>query len=120
MTAIEQLVSTDPVRGGPPPTPGHARSRSAVRGATGAAWFLVTRLATIVAASFVIFLAISAAPGDPVGLILGSHPTAAQRAAVRHDLGLDKPVLERYGDWLSGAVHGDFGRSIIYKRSIGP
>lgn len=71
-------------------------------------------------ASFLIFLAIAAAPGDPVALILGAKSTPAQRAEVRHDLGLDKPVLERYAAWLGGAVHGDFGRSIVYKRSVGP
>jgi peptide/nickel transport system permease protein len=81
---------------------------------------VATRVATLVVASFLIFVAISAAPGDPVRLIVGDKASPAAVEAVRHTLGLDKPVLQRYGDWLAGAVHGDFGQSIVYKTDVGP
>lgn len=78
-----------------------------------------SRLATIVAASFLIFAGLSAAPGDPVRAILGPHPSVQAVAHERHVLGLDRPLLVRYWDWLSGAVHGDFGTSLVYKTSVG-
>ena len=82
-----------------------------------ARWILVP-LVTILAASFVLYLALSAAPGDPVFIILGDKATAAQYAALRHQLGLDQPVLVRYVQWLGGAVHGDFGNSLVYRQSV--
>jgi peptide/nickel transport system permease protein len=121
MSAIEHIVGQDPGDARLPPAPAaRARSRSAAGQAAGATRFVGTRVATIVVASFLIFMAISAAPGNPVDVLLGANATPAQRAAARHELGLDKPVLERYGNWLAGAVHGDFGESVVYKRSIGP
>lgn len=78
-----------------------------------------SRLATIVAASFLIFAGLSAAPGDPVTAILGPHPTAVAIAHERRILGLDHPLLVRYWDWLSSAVQGHFGTSLVYKTSVG-
>lgn len=78
-----------------------------------------SRVGTVVAASFLIFVGLNAAPGDPVRAILGAHPTAAAVAHERHVLGLDHPLLVRYWDWLSGAVHGHFGTSLVYKTSVG-
>ena len=51
--------------------------------------------------------------------ILGAHPSVQAVAHERHVLGLDRPLLVRYWDWLSGAVHGDFGTSLVYKTSVG-
>ena len=70
-------------------------------------------------ASFLIFAGLSAAPGDPVTQRLGTHTTEAQRELVRHQLGLDKPLLQRYWEWLTGALHGDFGTSITYRTDVG-
>lgn len=70
---------------------------------------------TVLAASFVIFVALSLAPGDPVARLLGQRATEAERAATRQRLGLDDPILERYWHWLTGAVRGDFGTSLTYR-----
>ena len=80
--------------------------------------WLVAPVATIVASSFVIFVALAAAPGDPVAQILGARATDEQRAALRERLGLDEPLLVRYGRWVSDAVQGDFGISVVYRQDV--
>src|SRR5581483_2542511 len=80
---------------------------------------VASRLGTIVVASFLIFVGLNAAPGDPVRAILGPHPTVAAVAHERRLVGLDHPLIVRYWDWLTSAIHGDFGRSLVYKTSVG-
>jgi peptide/nickel transport system permease protein len=75
-------------------------------------------LATILIASFVLFMALAAAPGDPVLVLLGPHPTPGAIAALRAKLGMDQPLIVQYWHWLSGAVQGDFGTSIIYRTQV--
>ena len=82
-----------------------------------ARWILVP-VGTILAASFVLYAALSLAPGDPVYQLLGGRGTQEQYAALRAELGLDQPFLIRYWDWLTSAIHGDFGRSFTYKQSV--
>lgn len=80
------------------------------------AYILRRLLATIpvmvVVAVFVFFL-LRFAPGDPAAIIAGEDATAAQIAAVRAKLGLDRPVLEQFILWLGGMLQGDFGTSIF-------
>ncbi|MBS1868595.1 MAG: ABC transporter permease [Actinobacteria bacterium] len=101
--------------------PSHG-SRASHRGALAAgrtlARWLVGPLVTVLVASFVISAALALAPGDPVAQLLGPRPTAAQIAVTRHELGLDRSVPVRYWDWLSGAVHGDLGFSIVHRDSV--
>ncbi len=69
----------------------------------------------------VVFFSIYLLPGDPAHIILGgmdANPTPAQLQAVRRSLGLDRPILTRYLDWLGHLVRGDFGRSMITDRPI--
>ncbi|MFT4081656.1 MAG: ABC transporter permease [Nocardioides sp.] len=73
---------------------------------------------TVVVASFVIFVALSFAPGDPVAAILGAKATPQARAAMREKLGLDDPLLVRYWHWLGDAVHGDFGTSLTKRQAV--
>lgn len=79
---------------------------------------LAAAVATVLAASFVIFVALSFAPGDPVARLLGARATEEARAAKRTELGLDDPLLVRYWDWLSGAVQGDLGTSLTYRQDV--
>lgn len=73
---------------------------------------------TLLGLSFLIFLLGSLA-GDPSGRLAerglepGETPTAEQVEAVRHELGLDRPLLVRYGEWLGRAVRGDLGESLL-------
>jgi peptide/nickel transport system permease protein len=58
------------------------------------------------------FLMLELVPGDPAVAVLGPDATAKQYAAVRAELGLDEPLLERYVDWLGGVLTGDLGTSL--------
>src|SRR4051795_8611983 len=77
--------------------------------------FLLRRLGAGLVLVFVIatvtFFLTSLTGSDPARRIAGTQASLAQVAAKRHELGLDRPVLERYVDWLSHAVRGDFGTS---------
>lgn len=59
------------------------------------------------------FLLVDLGPGDPAAEILGENGTAADYARIRGELGLDKPVFERYVDWLGGVVRGDLGHNLV-------
>lgn len=74
--------------------------------------------ATVLTASFVIFAALSLAPGDPVSLLLGARATEEARAAKRAELGLDDPLPVRYWHWLSDALHGRLGTSFTYREDV--
>jgi peptide/nickel transport system permease protein len=80
------------------------------------AYILRRLLATIpvmaVVAIFVFFL-LRLAPGDPAAIIAGEDATAAQIAAVRTQIGLDRPIFEQFVVWLGGMLQGDFGTSIF-------
>ncbi len=52
-------------------------------------------------------------PGDPAVQIAGEFATEDQIERIRDDLGLDRPWLSRYGDWLGGAIQGDLGQSLF-------
>ena len=64
------------------------------------------------------FLLLQLVPGDPVLQILGSHATPEQQAILRHELGLDQPVVTQYIRWIGGIFRGDFGKSIIYHENV--
>lgn len=70
-------------------------------------WLLFTMLAV----SFLTFMLTSLLPGDPARSILGDQATPEAIAAVRDDLGLDRPLPVRYLSWLGNALTGDLGRS---------
>lgn len=63
--------------------------------------------------SSVTFLLAALTPGDVTQTILGNNGTPEQRAQLRHALGLDQPLVQRYWNWLTGAVHGHFGASLF-------
>ena len=64
------------------------------------------------------FLALQVIPGDPVTKMLGADATAAQAAQLRARLGLDQPVLVRYGRWLLSFLEGDPGMSYSYSMPV--
>lgn len=75
-------------------------------------------LATFLAASFVIYLALGLAPGDPATALAGNRATPEMIANIRHQYGLDRPLPVRYVSWLRDAVHGDFGQSFQFHQSV--
>ena len=77
-----------------------------------------TALVSLVLASVLVFAALLAIPGDPADVLLGMDANPVAREAVRQQLGLDVPPLQRFFGWFSGAVTGDFGDSLAYKRPV--
>ncbi|MEO0937108.1 MAG: ABC transporter permease [Pseudomonadota bacterium] len=72
-------------------------------------------VATLVAVSLIVFVVMNILPGDPAITILGIDSTEDARAALRAELGLDRPLWLRYLDWVSGALRGDFGTSYFFR-----
>lgn len=69
--------------------------------------------------SFLTFSLVYLAPGDIVKNLLGNRPTSPEAiAAIRAQYHLDEPFLARYGDWLWGAIRGDFGSSIRLQQPV--
>jgi len=64
------------------------------------------------------FLLIHAVPGDPVEVMLGESASMADRQALRADLGLNQPLIQQFGHYLSSLSRGDFGESIHTKTPI--
>jgi ABC-type dipeptide/oligopeptide/nickel transport system permease component len=68
--------------------------------------------------SFLVFLLMHLAPGDPVMLLLGDNATPGEVARVRHEWGLDQPLIVQYWQFISRAVVGDFGRSLKFGEPV--
>ncbi|MCR6502792.1 ABC transporter permease [Shinella sp. CPCC 101442] len=79
---------------------------------------LATGVLTLWIVSVIIFLGVSALPGDIATEVLGQGASPETVAAFRIQLGLDLPLHERYVAWLSGILHGDFGTSLANHRPI--
>lgn len=75
-------------------------------------------LLTLIVVSFVIFIAVEMLPGDLAEELLGQAATPETVAALREQLGLDRPWYVRYFGWLFNALQGDFGQSLANKREI--
>jgi peptide/nickel transport system permease protein len=79
---------------------------------------LLSLLVSLAVASLVIFLVIEVAPGDPASYMLGINAQPDTVAALRAELGLDVPKIQRYLNWVSGMLAGDFGTSYTYRTPI--
>lgn len=87
--------------------------------ARGFARNLLRLAVTLVIVSFLSFLLISLLPGDPALEIVGTqYANEENMAQVRQDLGLDKPILVRYVDWLGDVVQGDLGTSYRSRQPV--
>src|SRR5918996_2640359 len=79
---------------------------------------LVLALPVLLGVIFVVMLTIDLLPGDAVTLMLGEHATKDAVAGLREHLGLDKPFLVRYLDYVGRLLRGDLGRSIQQNRPV--
>ncbi|HUI56797.1 MAG TPA: ABC transporter permease, partial [Bryobacteraceae bacterium] len=66
----------------------------------------------------IVFLLIHLVPGDPIQQMLGEGATAADLQAARHAYGLDVPIGQQYVTYWRGVLHGDFGLSLRFNRSV--
>ena len=78
----------------------------------------VSLILTLFLFSFAAFMAFQIIPGDSVIATLGTEATPEQIAQMRAELGYDKPLLVRYGNWVAGFVRGDLGVSLGYKLPV--
>jgi len=75
-------------------------------------------IATLVAASIVIFIFIHLIPGDPIYVMLGDEATPEQVEALRTRLGLDRPLYVQYFYWAGNVLQGDLGNSIFFQEPV--
>ena len=78
----------------------------------------LTLIITLFIVSLLAFLAFQIIPGDPTTEMLGTEATPEAVAALKAELGLDRPVLVRYWDWLTSFLAGDFGTSYNYRMPV--
>jgi peptide/nickel transport system substrate-binding protein len=76
---------------------------------------LAVLLATLLAATVVVFVIVQVVPGDPVRYMMGLQADADTVAALRQQLGLDASPWHRYLSWIAGLLHADFGMSYTYR-----
>lgn len=74
---------------------------------------LLALIPALFGVSLVTFFSIHLAPGDPVDQILGQNTNQQAAENLRRHLGLDDPLPVQYARWLTGVIHGDFGRSLL-------
>ena len=73
---------------------------------------LLQTFPVLLVVSVTVFSLIHLIPGDPVQVMVGESQDPEVVAAIRHDLGLDRPLYIQYATWLGNALRGDFGMSI--------
>ncbi|HOX30843.1 MAG TPA: ABC transporter permease [Spirochaetales bacterium] len=73
----------------------------------------------ILGVTFIVFTMLALTPGDPARLVLGESATDEAVAGLRSQMGLDRPFLTRYADYLGDLVlRGDIGKSYVTKRPV--
>ena len=77
-------------------------------------------LVTLWLLSVIVFFACQVVPGDPGRAILGNLASPSAVAALDHQLGVDRPLLEQYWTWITGILHGDFGTSTQFRAPVEP
>ncbi len=73
---------------------------------------------SLAVASLIIFAVTEIAPGDPASFMLGLNAQPETLAALRTELGLDVPKIQRYFSWVGGMLTGDFGTSYTYRTQV--
>lgn len=79
---------------------------------------ILTLIAIVFAATALTFAVTEILPGDAAVAILGDTATEAEIQSLRQELGLERPLVVRYADWLGHAMTGDLGRSYRTRESI--
>lgn len=74
---------------------------------------ILITIPVLLAMSLLVFLIIRLVPGDPVRTMLGFRATDANVAELRHQLGLDQPLVSQYLSWLGKLLQGDLGQDIV-------
>ena len=72
---------------------------------------LLMLIPVIIGVTFIVFFILNLSPGDPAAIILGDQASAEALAMKREELGLNDPLLVRYGHYMINMLHGDLGTS---------
>src|SRR5215469_4808035 len=84
--------------------------------------FIIRRLLLTVPVVWIVvtlvFLLIHLVPGDPVAQMLGEGASTTQVERLRHELGLDQPILSQYRTYMAGVLHGDLGVSLRNQETV--
>lgn len=85
-------------------------------------WFVVRRFGllalALLVATVIVFGLLRLLPGDLAAVIAGIDATPERLAAIRAELGLDRPLIAQYFDWVGGLLTGDFGRSALTTETV--
>lgn len=68
--------------------------------------------------SIITFVLVHMLPGDPAQVLLGPRATARALAAIKHEYGLDQPIVVQFFYFLANILHGRLGRSVVYKAPV--
>jgi peptide/nickel transport system permease protein len=83
---------------------------------------LILGVVVLIIVTIMVFLAMRLLPGDPIMMLVSESEskelTEQQIANLRHQFGLDKPMIIQYTNWLYGTLRGDFGQSIMYRAPV--
>lgn len=75
-------------------------------------------LLTLLVVSFAVFALNEATPGSAARRVLGQFATVEQVELLTRELGLDRPLVTRYAEWIGNALSGDFGQSLRYREPV--
>ena len=79
---------------------------------------LLMLIPTMLGIALVVLIIIDLTPGDPARVLLGTNATEEQVQELREELGLNKPFLVRYWEFVKNVCHGNFGKSIMTQRPV--
>ena len=79
---------------------------------------LLATIPVILVVAIFVFLMLRLTPADPAAIIAGDNANAEQVAAIRHQLGLDQPMLTQFFIWSGKILQGDLGESFFFKKTV--
>ncbi len=79
---------------------------------------LLSTIPVLLGVSTITFFLLDFVPGDPVDIMLGEQASSLDKAALRHELGLDLPASHRFANYVQGLANFDLGRSLQSKQSV--
>ena len=79
---------------------------------------IISSILTLIGLSVVIFIIARLVPGDPARLALGPFASQEQVEHLRNEMGMNRPLVVQYADYIKGALHGDLGLSFQTRRSV--
>jgi len=85
---------------------------------------LIQGIIVLILMTLIVFFAMRLLPGDPLVIYMGEQARSGtmseqQMAIMRHEYGLDKPIIVQYFDWFGGIFRGNLGTSIYYHENVG-